>query len=288
MIKPSSSKLITVGDNCLDVYLSKDVMAVGGNALNVAVQWLRKGWTARYFGAVGKDSEGDVILDEISRVGLAAQDVERRGGDTAVTLLQENAGDRRFLLEDLGAGENYMPSNDRYHAMTQADWVHLGTNSSGRLVQQLVADNIPFSIDVSTAHFSIPLSGVPLVFAAGPEDPDESPLLISKALRDAGAQRVIVTCGERGAYFDDGITPLYQPAEKIDVVDTCGAGDSFIATFVTAFCCEEKPVRSALREATISAGETCLHQGGFPQKLRHIPAWLTQKYAGVIASAEEY
>ena len=70
--------LIAVGDNCLDVYLSKGHMAVGGNALNVAVQWRRLGLAARYLGVVGKDAEGDIILaarsasfiQVFSRIGL--------------------------------------------------------------------------------------------------------------------------------------------------------------------------------------------------------------------------
>lgn len=280
-------KLISVGDNCLDVYLTKDVMAVGGNALNVAVQWALNGWPARYFGAVGKDSEGDIIIDEIARVGLAPDDIERLVGDTAVTLLQEKAGDRRFLLEDLGIGKDYMPSANRYQAMTDADWVHLGTNSSEQLVRKLVAGGIPFSIDVSTAHFAVPLAGVPLVFAAGPEDSNEAIPPITKALRETGAQKVVLTCGKRGAYFDDGTTIWHAPAQKIDVVDTCGAGDSFIATFITAFCCSHKSAETALREATVSAAQTCLHQGGFPQEPGPIPSWLRQKYARIIASAED-
>ena len=51
----ASPKLIAVGDNCLDVYLTKGFLAVGGNALNVAVQWRRRGIEARYFGALGRD-----------------------------------------------------------------------------------------------------------------------------------------------------------------------------------------------------------------------------------------
>ncbi|MFD2816472.1 PfkB family carbohydrate kinase [Paracoccus aerius] len=81
--------LIAVGDNCLDVYLSKGHMAVGGNALNVAVQWRRLGLAARYLGVVGKDAEGDIILAALGQAGLDPADVERRDGSTAVTLLQE-------------------------------------------------------------------------------------------------------------------------------------------------------------------------------------------------------
>ncbi|MEZ5737818.1 MAG: PfkB family carbohydrate kinase [Novosphingobium sp.] len=280
------AKLITVGDNCLDVYVNADVMAVGGNALNVAAQWARHGWSARYFGAVGKDAEGDALLEAIARTGLAATDIERLPGDTAVTLIREHAGERHFLLEDLGVGEGYFPSADRYDALKTADWVHLGTHSNLELLRKLVEDGIPFSIDVSTKPRSLPLGGVPLVFASGPEAHDASIESEIQALLDHGARKAVVTCGSRGAYFHDGASLYHMPAEQIEAVDTCGAGDSFIATFITAYCIEKAEPPEAMRRATGAASETCLHKGGFPQDLRQIPAWLSAKYADIIRTQE--
>ena len=60
------------------------------------------------------------------------------------------------------------------------------------------------------------------------------------ALRGSGAQQVVVTCGSRGAFFSDGGALLHAPATPVLVVDTCGAGDSFIAEFLAAFCCEKR------------------------------------------------
>src|SRR3569623_1531974 len=166
------TSLVAGGDNCLDVYLTKDVMTVGGNALNVAAHWSHAGWPARYFGAVGKDVEATVILDEIEKAGLSPDDVEALDGQTAVTLLREKAGDRKFLLEDLGVGQDYMPADQHYRTIAAADWVHLGTNSNPDLVARLVADGVRFSVDMSTAHDRLDLRGVPMVFASGPGDPN--------------------------------------------------------------------------------------------------------------------
>lgn len=279
-------KLIAVGDNCLDVYLTKNTVAVGGNALNVAVQWQRTGHDARYFGVVGKDPEGDVIAKEIEVAGLPVADLERRDGATAVTLLLERNGDRRFLLEDLGVGQNYIPSPERYAALRGADWVHLGTNSVQELIERLIEDRIRFSVDVSTAHQALDLRGVPLVFAAGPDDPDVPVEPVLQGLRDRGASRIVLTCGPRGAFFHDGASLAHVPAQSIEVVDTCGAGDSFIATFLAAQVSRALEPTAAMELATDAAAKTCLHEGGFPQRLNTIPPWLLQKYAGVISSAE--
>jgi fructoselysine 6-kinase len=282
----ASPKLVAVGDNCLDVYLTKDAMTVGGNALNVAVHWRRAGIAARYFGAVGRDREGEVVLEEIARAGLAPADVERRAGHTAVTLLREREGDRQFLLEDLGVGRDYMPSDAPYGMIVAADWVHLGTNACLALVRRLIADRVPFSVDLSTAHAALPLQGVPIVFASGPDEPGEPVAPLIDRLRAAGASAVVVTCGSRGAYFSDGGAVLHAPATEVSVVDTCGAGDSFIASFLAAFRGERRPAADALRAASADAARTCLHVGGFPQSPRRIPPWLLEKYAGVIGAEE--
>jgi fructoselysine 6-kinase len=281
----TSPKLIAVGDNCLDVYLTKNLMTVGGNALNVAVHWRRAGWTARYFGAIGRDEEGAVLLEEVAAAGLSRDDVERRPGDTAVTLLRDQNGDRQFLLESLGAGENYMPADAHYRVIAAADWVHLGTNANPQLVRRLVDDRVPFSVDVSTAHSTLPLAGVPLIFASGPDDVGEPVAPVVERLQAAGAKQVVLTCGGRGAYFADGGTLLHVPARPTQVVDTCGAGDCFIATFLANFCCEKRGAEASLRQAAATAAEVCTYLGGFPQMPRPIPDWLLRKYAAYTAAA---
>ena len=238
-------KLIAVGDNCLDVYLTKNQMAVGGNALNVAVRWARRGLDARYFGVVGRDAEGDHLLGAIEQAGLNPADVERRTGHTAVTLILDRNGDRRFLLEDFGVGLHYLPDAPRMQALHCADWVHLGTNSSEDLVRAMLAENLPFSVDVSTAHDALPLTGIPLVFTSGPEDASEPIAGILDKFRSKGAKRTVIT-------------------------------DHMLS---------RRPAPEALDKATSAAAFMCTHEGGFPQTLAPIPGWLPKKYSAVIAAA---
>ncbi|RWO93687.1 MAG: fructoselysine 6-kinase [Mesorhizobium sp.] len=282
----SMPRLVAVGDNCLDVYLTSSLLTVGGNALNVAAQWQRSGRPARYFGALGEDAEGEMVLAELAAVGLSSNDVERRPGDTAFTLLREEFGERNFLLESFGVGENYMPAPEHYADIAAADWVHLGTNSNKEFVRLLVAAKVPFSVDVSTAHLVLPLEGVPLVFASGPDTIDTPVEPLLAAIRAAGARQVVLTCGRRGSYFDDGTSIVHAAATPIDVVDTCGAGDSFIATFLTGFRCDGLSGAEALHRASVAAAETCTHIGGFPQQPRPIPDWLLAKYASPIIGAQ--
>ncbi|MCA1407690.1 fructoselysine 6-kinase [Ensifer sp. IC3342] len=282
----ANPNLIAVGDNCLDAYLTKGCVTVGGNALNVAVQWRRQGLSARYFGALGPDAEADIMLAAIEEAGLGRSDIEIRPGASAVTLLADDAGERRFLLESLGVGENYIPSAERYEALRQADWVHLGTNASEKLVRRLVVDGVPFSIDVSTRHFDLWLDGVPLVFASGPDDPGEPVEPLLAQFKAAGARQVVITCGKRGSFYTDGSKVVAAGSMPVTVVDTCGAGDSFIATFLVSRFFEGLSEQAALDRSAERASETCTHLGGFPQPIRVIPQWLLAKYDSVIRTTQ--
>ena len=285
-MKNANLRLIAVGDNCLDAYLTKGFVAVGGNALNVAVQWKRQGHDARYFGALGRDEEARMMLDAIGEAGLERADMEILPGNSAVTLLADDAGDRRFLLESLGVGENYVPSPERYTALLAADWVHLGTNSSERLVRRLVGDGVRFSIDVSTRHFDLALDGVPLVFASGPDDPEAPVEPLVARFRQAGAREVVITCGKRGSFYHNGATLFSAGSVPVSVVDTCGAGDSFISTFLVSRFFEGLSEEASLQRSALRAAQTCTHLGGFPQPVQAIPQWLLDKYDGVIRTAQ--
>jgi len=271
-------KLVAVGDNCLDVYLTRQVLTVGGNALNVAAHWRASGCSARYFGAVGDDEGGEIVRAGVEAAGLSPEDVEVLPGETAVTLISDRSGDREFVHESFGVGEDFMPSPRQFGEIDAADWVHLGTNANRDLVRHLVAERRPFSLDVSTAHRALPLEGVPLVFASGSDDLAIPVAPAIAALREAGAQQVALTCGRRGAFFEDGGGIRHAAAAPVEVVDTCGAGDSFIAAFVTALCCERLSAPAALQRAVAAAAVTCTHMGGFPQEPRPIAAWLTGRY----------
>jgi fructokinase len=48
-------------------------------------------------------------------------------------------------------------------------------------------------------------------------------------LRALGCPLVVVTLGARGCYLDAAVGQAYFPGERVDVVDTTGAGDGFVA-----------------------------------------------------------
>ncbi len=92
-------------------------------------------------------------------------------------------------------------------------------------------------------------------FAAGvawqdpidPADKDEALLKVGHTLLDKWDTRcVLVTLGEQGMMlFQKGSQPHYVPTKARDVYDVSGAGDTAIALFTLALCCDATPSEAA-------------------------------------------
>jgi len=72
-------------------------------------------------------------------------------------------------------------------------------------------------------------------------------------------KKVIITLGEEGAmYFDKQIIKI--PAMNIDVLDTTGAGDAFIAGFTSGIA-NQKSLKEAVEKGIKTAAITCIYLG---------------------------
>ena len=87
-----------------------------------------------------------------------------------------------------------------------------------------------------------------------------------------GCQAVIITLGKSGSTYIDREQSLYAPAEKIKVIDTTGAGDSFIGAFLSGLN-REMPIMESLRFANFYAGQNCTVRGARDGLLSYENAW---------------
>lgn len=81
------------------------------------------------------------------------------------------------------------------------------------------------------------------------------PELQIKALQEMGIEQIILTLGEQGVYFNDSAEILFQKAFKTTVVDTTGAGDTFLGTYVSqrnSGICLKTAVENAAKAGAIA------------------------------------
>jgi fructoselysine 6-kinase len=271
-------RAVAVGDNCLDVYVDLDQVTLGGNALNVAVSWLRHGVEARYVGAIGTDEAGPLVTDMAGELGLDASDIDTIEGSTGVTLIQLRRGNREFLYEEFGVSAKWGLDPEAAGALATQDWVHLaGPCATGMPLELLRDARARMSVDLSTDHNLPSLSGVEIAFASWTEGFAYGPDTLAARLLGAGARVAVVTCGAAGSVARVAGARASADAVAITPVDTTGAGDSFIASFVCEYA-GGGTLQDALSTATAAATRTCMHVGGIDQRPRDVPHWLRANY----------
>ncbi|MGN8024611.1 PfkB family carbohydrate kinase [Microbacterium sp. 22242] len=252
-----------VGDNTVDRYQGGPVL-VGGNALNVAVQLRLLGLPAAYSGVVGDDADGRTIARALRDRDVELSGLVTAAGPTAVTeIARTSEGERVFVREDFGVTADYRPSDAEIARLASLDWVHLGmVPDAPELVRRLrdVRPGVAISQDCAVSGG---YAGLDVAFCSAGEDASAARAAAAAALA-GGAALAVVTRGAAGALATDGADEWRCAALPIDVVDTTGAGDSFIAGFIAARLCG-RDVPAALDAGARTAARTCGHIGGFPQ-----------------------
>jgi fructoselysine 6-kinase len=260
-----------VGDNCIDRFLAPIGMSlVGGNAVNVAVQLARLGRSSTYFGAVGADDDGRLVRMQLDRNGVDTTHVKQRGQVTAHTDIRVMPdGDRQIVAESFGACDGYAPDELERELLYRMRHVHVGwLNDGGALRSYLAARGVRVSQDIAVNGHAVDKSvdGLAVAFDSAGTDADLGRVKLNEMLA-SGAGCAVVTLGVAGSLASDGKTTVSAGIQPVHAVDTTGAGDSFIAGFLSAFT-DNQPLQTCLELGSARAAMTCCHIGGFPQEPR--------------------
>jgi fructoselysine 6-kinase len=261
-----------MGDNCVDIYGGLGLMSVGGQAANVAANWARLGAQSEYYGLVGLDPAGLRVLDALRAAGVSVENARRVPGNTGYTEIFIRDGERVFGHSDPGVCRNYEPSAHDIDSLDpRTTWVHLANLGADQVTVRALTSRWPeirvswdLSDDFARSAEPPDLSGVEVAFYSWDGQPDDDALGAAKRFTAAGARVAVGTCGRFGSIAWDGTAAVSQPALRVAVVDTCGAGDAYIASFIVGRQAGH-PLESCMREATREAANACMYIGSFPQ-----------------------
>lgn len=260
-------RFATVGDNCIDRFSPSGMSLIGGNAVNVAVQLALLGHESHYFGAVGDDSDGHRTVQELAVHGVKVEHIQFKSGHTAFTLIDIlPSGERVFAHEDFGVCAGYRPTSVDVEALKQMNHVHIGwMDDGGALREELCSAGVSVSQDISVNSDvqNLGVYGLAIAFGSVGEDDRAADAMMHRLIFE-GARLAVVTRGAKGASVSDGKRSVTQGIEPIEVIDTTGAGDSFIAGFLSANL-SGRDWETCLESGRRLAGRTCGHVGGFPQ-----------------------
>jgi sugar/nucleoside kinase (ribokinase family) len=226
----------------------------GGNALNTAVALQRLGEPTAFFGSLGDDAFGDLLLFELGKIGLDVRGVRREpGAATPTTLIVRAEGEDRRFVHALGAGDRFTGSglsldlipNDG--VVLAAGYLKLRSWDDTALAQLFGHARARGSTVV--LNVCIPIQGdvdptrclrlLPQVDVFVPNQ-DEARILTGESqpadqarlLRQAGARMVIITRGQQGLYATDGLQAIEMGVFAVEMIDPSGCGDCFTAGLI--------------------------------------------------------
>lgn len=265
-------RMIAVGDNVVDCYLDQGIYYPGGNAVNVAVGCKRLGIEeVAYMGVLGDDREADHLTWALEQEDISwdrCRRVYAPSGHPGVRLVD---GDRVFVGGPKDTAQHIvrirlMPDDLAY--IGTFDICHTSCYSSIEFELESIKERCDISYDFSSDHQSPAYLArvcphVRFAFFSGAHLTDAQLNQLIDQAHGYGTEIVGITLGGRGALFSkDGIR-YAQGIKRIDhVVDTMGAGDRFIAGFLTRTM-RGDAMADALDFAADSAAKACLEPGGF-------------------------
>jgi fructoselysine 6-kinase len=262
-VSASVPAIACVGDNCVDVYVDAGgVERVGGNALNVALELARAGHATAYLGAVGTDPRGVVMLEGARAGGVDVSRVVVAEGATGVTIVRHDAGgERRFVSEEYGVAADYrVPPSDE-PLLQRTRWVHVSRQPDlARWSPAVRAAGARVSCDLNDGGDHALACAVDVAFASAADADGDTAVALAHDLRARGAELAVVTLGAAGSLAQSAAGTWRQPAIPVEVVDSLGAGDAFIAGVIAALLAGED-VASALRAGAHAGAEACTRVG---------------------------
>lgn len=251
-----------IGDSCVDHYEALDQTFPGGNPVNFAVYLRRLGAQSSFIGAVGSDKEGELVLKALEGKGVDVSHVQVLPGPTPSTEVEMHNGNRVFTSYDTGVMEDYAlrPEDLRFIA----DHALAVTALWGKCEHELAAIRamgVPVAFDCADLPFDpvaqTALPNVDIAFFSDDGTPEEELKQTIRGLADMGPSIVVAMRGAQGSMAYDGERFYTMGAIPCEVVDTLGAGDSFIAGFLYGTLCGlpmEERMRAGSECASVTIG----------------------------------
>ena len=304
-----SAPFLVVGESLVDVVLPADGGpahdAVGGSCLNVAVGLARLDVPTTLVTRLGDDAFGRMCAEHVQASGVVLADGSVVPGGTTSSstahLDEHHAATYTFeMVWDLPA--RTLPEAAGVHVGSLGTVLRPGRDAVADLVAQAQAADVfvsydpnvrpAFLDDVETTWADVlALAARARLVKLSDEDlrllrPDQRDEDVCRQLLAAGAtELVVLTRGAKGAsaYAEGASLDVAAPAT--DLVDSVGAGDSFMAAMIALLsdwgvvsggegslaALDDSRIELLLRGATAAAAVTCSRRGANPPTRRDLP-----------------
>lgn len=258
------SKILVVGSINMDLTIETERMLklgetisgknfktlVGGKGANQAVAASRLGGDVKFLGAVGEDSYGKELLENLENENIKFEGSVLEGTTTGIAVITVCGGDNCIIL-DGGANMKITPDTVRakrclfewadfvvFQLEIPLDTVLCGAKLARECGAKVVlnpapAQNLPDEIYKNTDIIIPNETEAEIITGIAIKDKNDCEKAVLE-LRSRGVEQVIITLGDKGCVYNKESEIIFKDPIETTVVDTTAAGDSFIGSVCVA------------------------------------------------------
>ncbi len=217
---------------------------LGGKGANQSVALARAGTHVQHVGRIG---DGDQWASkQMSDAGVDIRGVESVAGPSGHAIIQVDDNGENSIILHGGANQSFDATALEKHLQeaTPDDWLLIQNECNGIQTAMDIAAHKGMRIAFNPAPMTPDVAALPLEQCAvlivneteaeqlaGTTDPDE---LLNRLAEKYPQSRLVLTLGAKGAVLHSQAEQFRQQASAVDVVDTTGAGDTFVGYFLAA------------------------------------------------------
>ena len=230
----------------------------GGSIYNVAIALGRLGQDVGYFGGLSNDFFGDMIGNELANSNVDISLSIKSARATTLAFVKFNDGQPEYVFLDEGSAGRMLSDDQMLEILDEVDLLHFGSislinNPAASMFEKLAArekgrrlisidPNIRPSLVSNESDYRARLERMfsfADIIKISDEDlkwlyPGVSHKNCASRWLSEKTTLVVITKGAKGATAYAGDNIIEQAIESVDVVDTVGAGDTFMAGLLFA------------------------------------------------------
>lgn len=279
--------IVGIGEILWDVLPNGKVL--GGAPANFAYHVSQFGFDGRVISAIGQDSLGEEIIDNLDKKGLKCI-LEKTPFPTGTVLISlVGNGIPEYEITQNVAWDN-MPFSPEMEKMARnTKTVCFGSLAQRSKTSQITIhqflDFVPsnafkiFDINLRQHFYTLEVIHNSLSRCNVLKINDEEVVIVAKLfgwvkkseleickqlLENYALKMVVLTKGTQGSFVISKTETSFKPTPEIKVADTVGAGDSFTAGFISSLL-KGKSLTEAHEIAVEVAAYVCTHHGAMPQ-----------------------
>jgi ribokinase len=258
----------------------KFIQNPGGKGDNQAIAAARAGGDVTFIGAVGDDNYGELLKKSLETNKVKTHlKIEPNMSSQIATILIDETGENRIVI--VPGANNFVDKkqiDDNFDIIKECDIFLMQLEIPMETVEYVIdklyelnkililnpapgaelSDNI-----IKKCTYLTPNENEIGLITKMPYDTIDNIKLAAKCLIDKGAQNVLVTLGEKGAYLKNKDEDIIIPSMKVKAVDTTGAGDCFNGVFAM-YLALGKSVIESIKYANVASSISVTRPGTVP------------------------